>query len=185
MKKAIAILTAFILMVSVAACGTGTESDSSSNSSSESSSMVENNASSSETSSEPSEDAPADSTAPLKYDCEDGTLEYLSYEITEDYEGKPAITLHFNFTNKMDEAQSVQTVFYPKVFQNGVECEMAIVTSDSEASSNTIKSIQKDTTLEVALSYSLQDTTSAVDLEVQALSEMFTGDPVKQTINLQ
>lgn len=126
----------------------------------------------------------ADPTAPIKAECDEGVLEFLRYEVGEDYSGAPAIILYFNFTNKSENSAMTQTCFYPKVFQNGIECDMAML-MDNEAYSNLTKEIQTDITLEVAFAYELQDTTNPIDLEVTALSEMFSGNTYKQTINLQ
>ena len=116
--------------------------------------------------------------------CDDGTLEYLSYEIVKDYQDKPLILIHFNFTNSSEKSTSAQLVFHPTVFQNGVECSFGLYVGDNEAYGNLSKDIQSGVTLEVAFPYNLQDTENPVDLEVKALSDFLNDKVYKQTISL-
>ena len=115
---------------------------------------------------------------------EDGKIEYISHEIIQDYEGKPTILIHFNFTNNSDKSTSAQLLFHPKVFQNGVECEFGILMDAPEAYQNLSKEIQPGTTLEVGFPYVLSDTENPVDIEVSSLTDWF-ADEQTQTINLK
>lgn len=115
---------------------------------------------------------------------DDGRLEYLSFELSKDYEDKPLIFLHFNFTNSSDKTASAQTLFYPKVFQNGIECDFGMSMDDNEAYKNLSKELQKGTTLEVAFPYVLQDTENPITLQVQEMSDMFS-DGQTMEINLK
>lgn len=120
----------------------------------------------------------------INLEVEDGKLEYVSHEIVQDYEGKPTILIHFNFTNNSDKSTSAQLLFHPKVFQNGVECEFGILMDAPEAYQNLSKEIQPGTTLEVAFPYVLTDTTNPVDVEVSSLTD-WLADEQKQTITLR
>ena len=102
----------------------------------------------------------------INLDNSEGTLVYTMHELSEDYDGNPAIIVYFDYTNKKDDTSFAHAIFYPQVFQNGVECEMGISLDDNEALSNASKEIQKDTTLNVAYIYTLQDTESPVTLKV-------------------
>lgn len=126
----------------------------------------------------------ADPAAPIDLQVDDGSFQYLSYEILQDYDGNPLIMLHFNFTNNSDQSASAQTLFYPQVFQNGIECDFGFFMGDNAAYDNLSKEIQPGTTLEVGFPYTLQDTTNSVTVEVQAMSDMFTSDPVSQVIDI-
>lgn len=120
----------------------------------------------------------------INLEVEDGKIEYISHEIIQDYEGKPTILIHFNFTNNSDKSTSAQLLFHPKVFQNGVECEFGILMDAPEAYQNLSKEIQPGTTLEVGFPYVLSDTENPVDIEVSSLTDWF-ADEQTQTINLK
>ena len=121
----------------------------------------------------------------ISLDNSEGTLKYTGFEMSTDYDGNNAIIVYYDYTNKKEETSYVYETFYAQAFQNGVECDMAMLLDAPEAYSNLSKEIQPGTTLEVAFPYVLQDTTNPVDLEVQAMSEMFSDKVYKQTINLQ
>ena len=191
-RKLVVLILAGAMTFSMAACGDTGESSTNTQTEAqtETDTSTEESPDSEEAPAEESTEAPeateeADPTAPIKVECDEGVLEYLSYEMTSDYEGNPAILIHFNYTNNSDQSAIAQSYFYPQVFQNGVECDMAMLLDAPEAYSNLSKEIQPGTTLEVAFPYVLQDTTNPVDLEVQAMSEMFSDKVYKQTINLQ
>lgn len=116
----------------------------------------------------------------IALDNKEGTLTYVKHEVTKDYDGKPAIMIYFDYTNKQDEASSAQMTFYPQAFQNGVECEMAMSLEDNEALQNTSKDIQKGTTINIAFIYSLQDTTKPVTLKVSDQSADNLLDDIEQ-----
>ena len=127
----------------------------------------------------------ADPTTPINIKCDEGSLEYLSYELTNDFDGAPLILIHFNFTNNSSESTTAQMVFYPQVFQNGIQCDMGGTREENDAIRNLSRSIQTGTTLEVAFPYVLQDTENPVDLEIQVMGDLIDGTVYKQTINLQ
>lgn len=189
-KKLVTLILAGAMAFSMTACGDTEEStDTQTEAQAETDASAAESSDTEEAPEEEPAEAPveeeADPTAPVKVECDEGMLEYLSYEMISDYEGNPAILIHFNYTNNSDQSAMAQSYFYPQLFQNGVECEMAILSDSPEAYSNLIKEIQPGTTLEVGFPYTLQDTTNPVDLEVQAMSDMLSGETYKQTINLQ
>lgn len=119
------------------------------------------------TTTEDTEQVAASSTVDqINLDNSEGTLVYATHELSEDYDGNPAIIVYFDYTNKKDDTSFAQEIFYPQIFQNGVECEMGISLDDNEAISSASKEIQKGTTLNVAYIYTLQDTKSPVTLKV-------------------
>ena len=91
--------------------------------------------------------------------------------------------VYYNFTNKGEEATSAMIKTYIQAFQNGIECDTAIVMDENEAVSNYQKDIQKGITLEVCHAFSIKDM-SDVTLEV---SEVISFDNKKseQIIKLQ
>lgn len=123
----------------------------------------------------------------ISLDNSEGTLVYTKHEMTTDFEGKPAIRIYFDYTNKKDKTSIAQYTFSPKVFQNGVECDMGISMETNEGQSNAIKELQKDTTLNVAYIFVLQDSTSPVTLKVEDISSdhLLSNVSQEQDIALQ
>lgn len=116
----------------------------------------------------------------ISLDNPEGTLAFTRYEVTTDYEGKPAILVYFDYTNKQEKTSYAQMTFYPQVFQNGVECQMGFSMEDNESLHNASKEIQKDTTLGIAYIYELQDNTNPVTLKVTDQSSEYLLEDVYQ-----
>ena len=125
----------------------------------------------------------ADLSAPFIFETDDYSVEYVKHEVGKDYEGNPCVLVYYNFTNKGEEATSAMIKTYIQAFQNGIECDTAIVMDENEAVSNYQKDIQKGITLEVCHAFSIKDM-SDVKLEV---SEVISFDNKKseQIIKLQ
>lgn len=125
----------------------------------------------------------ADLSAPFSFETDDYSVEYVKHEVGKDYEGNPCVLVYYNFTNKSEEAASAMIKSYIQAFQNGIECDTAIVMDKNESISNYQKDIQKDITLEVCHAFSIKDM-SDVKLEV---SEVISFDNKKseQIIKLQ
>lgn len=183
------IITAFLvgaMILSVSACG-GTETETKPESKTETveETATEENAEKEETSEEPTKEKESEKKDETKVekinlDNSEGTLVYTKHELTTDYEDKPAIRVYFDYTNKKEENSYAQMTFYPQVFQNGVECEMGISMEENEAEGNSIKEIQKGTTLNVAFLYTLQDSENPVTLHVEDQSSENLFDDIYQ-----
>ncbi len=183
------IVTAFLvgaMVLSVSACG-GAETETKSESKTETveETATEETAEKEETSEEPAEEKESEKKDEIKVekinlDNSEGTLVYTKHELTTDYEDKPAIRIYFDYTNKKEENSYAQMTFYPQVFQNGVECEIGISLEENEAEGNSIKEIQKGTTLNVAFLYTLQDSESPVTLHVEDQSSENLFDDIYQ-----
>lgn len=119
----------------------------------------------------------------------EGSLVYVRHELAKDYNGADAIRIYFTYTNKSDETSTAQSTFYPQVFQNGIEC--SFTTGDfmeqNEAESNLAKQLMKDSSLEVAFLFSLQDITNPVILKVndQSVDNLFDNIYQEQELALQ
>ena len=181
-RKIYALLLSCAIATTLGACGGDTNTSSSSGSAESTSASTASVAESTPTP-EATETPTETPTATPEPTADDGSFQYLSYEILEDYDGNPLIMLHFNFTNNSDQSASAQTLFYPQVFQNGVECEFGFFMGENAAYDNLSKEVQPGTTLEVGFPYTLQDTTNPVTVEAQAMTDMF-GDPVSQVIEI-
>lgn len=186
--KIISIFLAAILCASVAACSNEASTESVPETSVTSTSAE--SVSTSEESSSESEQGTEQETGTVEkinLDNSEGTLTYTNYELTTDYEGNPAILVYYDYTNKKEETSYAQMTFYPQAFQNGVECDLAILMDDNEAYSNASKEITTGTTINVAFAYSLQDTTNPVTIEVtdQSSENLFNDISQQQEIALQ
>lgn len=112
----------------------------------------------------------------------EGSLVYVRHELTKDYNGADAVRIYFTYTNKSAETKTAQSTFYPQVFQNGIEC--GFTTGDfmepNEAESNLAKELMKDSSLEVAFIFTLQDITNPIILKVSDQSEENLFDNIYQ-----
>lgn len=119
------------------------------------------------------EEAPADSEYVVTID---------GAQLTTDYEGKPAAVVTYTFTNNSDEEEAFATACSADVYQNGVECQLAIGADYDSGTS--MQKVQPGATTQVQLAYQLQDT-SPIDVKVE---ELFSFDDVvlaQKTFNLE
>ena len=102
-------------------------------------------------------------------------------ELTTDYDGADAVKISFTFTNNSEEAADFATAMMVTVYQDGVEQEMAIV-ADGDDSDWT--SIKPGASLTVTQAYSVANTTSDVEVEVEEFLGS-TDEKVAKTFKLQ
>ena len=125
----------------------------------------------------------------INLDNSEGSLIYVRHEIVKDYNGADAVRIYFTYTNRSDETNTAQSTFYPQAFQNGIECEFTFgeFTETNEAESNLSKQLMKDSSLEVAFLYTLQDLSNPVTLKVndQSADNLFEGIYQQQELILQ
>jgi len=113
----------------------------------------------------------------------DYTVSILSYDLTEDYEGNPAIRVYFEFTNNGDEAASFMFAVSTEAFQNGIELETAIVIGDDvDEDDNSLKDIKPGATITCTHIFVLSDT-SAVIVEASELIS-FSDDMLTKTFDI-
>ncbi|MGI5958977.1 MAG: DUF5067 domain-containing protein [Massiliimalia sp.] len=106
------------------------------------------------------QEAPISETVEEKSPSDSGTLGDYTVSIkdavqTTDYEGNPALIINFDFTNNSTEAQAFIFVTNTTAFQDGVELEMAFMSSDNYDGDAQMKKIQPGITLPVQVAYSL------------------------------
>jgi hypothetical protein len=90
------------------------------------------------------------------------------YELTEDYDGAPAIAISYTFTNVSDDnPTSMDLATNITVYQDGLECERAYFASDD--GDNSSSKVKAGKSIDVTLAYKLVDTTSDVEVEVGQL----------------
>lgn len=99
------------------------------------------------------------------------SYEFLRYELTTDFEGKPAIWIYSRVTNVGNESILASLIAFPTLFQNGVELEIAspeFTDTEKAEFQNLSKEIQPGTSIEIAQLYRLQDN-STITVEVSNL----------------
>lgn len=99
----------------------------------------------------------------------DYTVSILNHELTEDYEGNPAIRVYFDFTNNSEDTASFYIATSVKAFQNGIELETAVCIDDVEADDNNLKDIKQGATLQCTRIFLLDDDSSPVEIEASEL----------------
>ncbi len=102
----------------------------------------------------------------INIDNSEGTLTYTKHETMNDEANGPLIRIYFDYTNKKADATSAQGIFYPQVFQEGIECDLTTTFDDNKAEDNAYKDIQKGTKVQIAFVYSLDNLESPVTLKV-------------------
>ena len=113
----------------------------------------------------------------------DYTVSILSYELTEDYEGNPAIRVYFEFANNGDDAASFMFAISTEAFQNGIELETAIVMGDDvDEDDNALKDIKPGATITCTHIFVLSDT-SPVTVEASELIS-FSDDMLTKTFDI-
>lgn len=103
--------------------------------------------------------------------------------LTEDYEGNPAVTVTYTFTNNSDEATSPAVALGEKVFQNGAQCDVALVMDGSDNAGKSMNEVKPGGSITYDISYEIADT-SDVTVEVE---ELFSWDDTllaEQTFSL-
>lgn len=125
--------------------------------------------------------APTDSGALGDYE-----VTIKDYEIMEDYDGKDAIVISYDFTNNSEEAASFDVACMYSVFQNGIELEYTSVYPDPDSfdalNDVTMTEIQPGKTIEIKTCHVLGDLTSPVDVEVEEF--LGSGDKIVKTFKL-
>ena len=96
------------------------------------------------------------------------TVEILSAVKTQDYEGKDAVIVSFQFTNNGTETTSFWVATESKAFQNGVQLDTAIIVNNADYDADTqMKDVQPGGSLTVQKAFLLSDN-SPMEVEVSA-----------------
>lgn len=94
----------------------------------------------------------------------------------EDYDGNPAIVVNCDWTNNSEETTSWLGSMIMDVFQDGKQLNSAIVMEgiDSELSMTSVRPGTKLEGLEMAFN---TESENPLEIEIQAIEEMFSGKP--------
>jgi len=95
-----------------------------------------------------------------------------SCRLAKDYEGNQIVIVKYKFTNNSNDPASFWLSIEDHVFQNGIGLNECYLVSDSAnySSDNQMKEIKKGATLDVEVAYTLNDSTTPIDVEVKELN---------------
>lgn len=114
----------------------------------------------------------------------DYTVSIVSYKLTKDYEGKKVILFNLGFTNNSDSTANFSTAIDFSVFQNGVELETAIMSTDETGNGgNSLLNVKPGAGLPVTAEFLLSSDTSPIDVEITDFWG-FSSDKLKTQISL-
>ena len=105
----------------------------------------------------------------------DYDLKITDWEISADYDSKPALVVYYEYTNKKDTPTAFMWEFTDKVYQNGIELSSTAF-GVKEENNNNSKEIQQGVTATVSIAYILQDTENPVDITVEEYNIWTKGD---------
>lgn len=106
----------------------------------------------------------------LNYTCDNFTLVYDRYELSEDYSGNQCLLVYYNYTNNSDSSSQPMVNVSLRALQNGNTCSAAFPVDHNTEMDNYMAEIPAGDTVSVCQSFELTDT-SDVTLE---LSEAYS-----------
>ena len=149
-KKIIALLLCSALAVSVTACGGRNE-------------PKDNNSSKTEESKkdkpEKKEEVKEDDGI-IDFSTDNFNVKYVKHEFGTDYEGNKTLLYYYTFTNNSDENTAAGMSAHIQCFQDGSECEMAIMSEYTDSMNNyAVNEVQPGGTVEVCQTFKLKSDT--------------------------
>ncbi len=170
-NKLITLSLTFCLLLSISACGSGNTEQPQQTSTPESQASQASNdlekTPNADTEVEVETETESADDGVINFDGEGFNVTYLRHEMSEDYEGNPCVIFYYNFTNNGEENTSATVATSFKAFQNGIQCETAILMDAPEVYDNSMKEIQPGATIEACQAFSVSDT-SDVQIEVSS-----------------
>ena len=123
--------------------------------------------------------------APLfDFGTEKWHVKYTGHEVSSDYEGNPCVIVYFDYTNKASESKSAMASgAYLKAFQNGVQCDGAVISSleNNQSVKNEYKEVMPGVTINVADSFKISDM-SAVTLILEDIFDWSQNSPTTTAV---
>lgn len=93
--------------------------------------------------------------------AETKNIEIVSHNYSTDYEGKKVLVIEYAYTNITDKAQSFTFACQDKVYQNGVECDSAVIGCDDIDTEQQLNDVLPGNTYNLKVGYKLQDNSEA------------------------
>lgn len=94
-------------------------------------------------------------------------------ELIQDFYGKPAIRIYYEFTNNYGYETSMYESCYPYAYQDGISLQTTYDEMDSETDENYVRSIDSGETVTASIVFSLRNETSSVEAEVEEFATYF------------
>ncbi len=103
-------------------------------------------------------------------------------QMATDYQGNPCVVVTYTFTNVSDkDAQAFDTAAYSEVYQNGVQCDLAVC--DSVDGNSALTKVQAGNSTQVQLAYGVSDT-SDIDVKVYPIVNLDNTTLAEKTFSL-
>ena len=98
-------------------------------------------------------------------------VEIESCRLAKDYEGKGVVIVKYKFTNNSDKKANFMFAFDDNVFQDGIGLNESLFVDESAnySADNQQKDIKPGASLEVECAYELNDDTTDIEVEVKEL----------------
>ena len=108
-----------------------------------------------------------------------------SCRLATDYAGNPIVIVKYKFTNNSDDPIAFWLAVDENVFQNDIGLNVCYLASDSAnySTDNQMKEIRKGATIEVEVAYTLNDTTTPIEVEVKELIS-FSDKTITKKFNI-
>ena len=120
----------------------------------------------------------------ISFETDAFTVQYTRHEFGTDYEGNKCLLYYYNFTNNSDQNATAGLTAHVQCFQDGSECEMAIVDiSSAELDNYAMNEVQPGYTVEVCQPFLLKSDTE-LTIEVSDLFSM-GGEKASQAITVE
>ena len=187
MKKVLVLLLVLVLAFSVVACGGETSTDESKTGEEVTDEPTENAEESNEveayiedksdTESEETSEIETETTLGTEFKTGPYTVKVNSVRRGKDYEGNDVVIINYNWTNNSEDTTSWMGSMMTQVFQDGVELEHAIMMEGINTDLS-LKEVRPGTTLEGIEEAFVTTSENPLEIEVVALEELFTGEPV-------
>lgn len=113
------------------------------------------------------------------YDIDNCHITYVKHERGKDYEGNDCVIIYYNYTNKKsDECSAIGNSAYISLYQNGVQCDHATISSldNNAAAENYYKSVLPGTTIEVAEAFKINGTEN-IEVTIKDLFDFLGTSP--------
>lgn len=107
------------------------------------------------------------------------SIKYIKHKVANDYEGNPCLVYYFTFTNYDAEPRApfITSIY---AYQNGIQCERAIFTSDNEEN-NTFTKVMQGVSIDSYWAFKLSDMS---DVTIEA-PEFLRDNKVTQVLHLK
>lgn len=175
MKKMIAFALAGAMALSLTACGTP-------NSEKESKAPEEEQSEAVESMPEPSPKPTPVENLESSGALGDYSVDIHDFELSEDYNGEPAIIVSYTFTNDGADATSGMAALTDTAYQNGVQLDTAIITGQ-DIGQDQMKDIKTGASIELKAAFLLASETAPVEFEVSELLS-FSDEKLGKTFQI-